>query len=240
MGGYPSVLVGSVSVCHFKINEQTYSRPRLRESTYHLGHDAVRLIGTHSMHSDCQRPARIFKGRPDARRTRPEQVALFGRAANCFSKGLASAVGFFFDHTKKRELFPGPGSSSPNSATRAAPTPRTRHEVQSHKSRLGNRYSIPFRVGACRNSAFCGFRRSSSGAAIPRSIAGLAEPCSSSAFEGLACMFATAIEICAAGRSSSTSFRSRFNRHLFCFEREGIGPTLQRHPFSGPIDSAGE
>ena len=34
MGGYPSVLVGSVSVCHFKINEQTYSRPRLRESTY--------------------------------------------------------------------------------------------------------------------------------------------------------------------------------------------------------------
>ena len=38
MGGYPSILVGSVSVCHFKINEQTYSRPRLRESTYHLGH----------------------------------------------------------------------------------------------------------------------------------------------------------------------------------------------------------
>ena len=37
MGGYPSVLVGSVSVCHFKINEQTYLRPRLRESTYHLG-----------------------------------------------------------------------------------------------------------------------------------------------------------------------------------------------------------
>ena len=37
MGGYPSVLVGSVSVCHFKINERTYSRPRLRESTYHLG-----------------------------------------------------------------------------------------------------------------------------------------------------------------------------------------------------------
>ena len=37
MGGYPSVLVGSVSFCHFKINEQTYSRPRLRESTYHLG-----------------------------------------------------------------------------------------------------------------------------------------------------------------------------------------------------------
>ena len=37
MGGYPSVLVGSVLICHFKINEQTYSRPRLRESTYHLG-----------------------------------------------------------------------------------------------------------------------------------------------------------------------------------------------------------
>ena len=32
MGGYPSILVGLVSV-----NEQTYSRPRLRESTYHLG-----------------------------------------------------------------------------------------------------------------------------------------------------------------------------------------------------------
>ena len=78
----------------------------------------MRLIGTHSMHSDCSRPARIFKGRPDARRTRPEQVALFGRAVNCFSERLASAVDFFFDHTKKRELFPGPGSSSPNTATR--------------------------------------------------------------------------------------------------------------------------
>ena len=43
MGGYPSVLVGSVSVCHFKINEQTYSRPRLRESTYHLGKESVGL-----------------------------------------------------------------------------------------------------------------------------------------------------------------------------------------------------
>ena len=44
MGGYPSVLVGSVSVCHFKINEQTYLRPRLRESTYYLGqlHNEVR------------------------------------------------------------------------------------------------------------------------------------------------------------------------------------------------------
>ena len=41
MGGYPSVLVGSVSVCHFRINEQTYSRPRLRESTYHLGLERI-------------------------------------------------------------------------------------------------------------------------------------------------------------------------------------------------------
>ena len=36
--GYPSVLVGSVSVFHLNSNEQTYSRPRLRESTYHLLH----------------------------------------------------------------------------------------------------------------------------------------------------------------------------------------------------------
>ena len=83
----------------------------------------MRLIGTHSMHSDCQEPARIFTGRPDARRTRPEQVALFGRAANCFSERLASAVGFFFDHTKKRELFPGLGSSSPSAATRRRSDP---------------------------------------------------------------------------------------------------------------------
>ena len=41
MGGYPSVLVGSVSVCHLNSNEQTYSRPRLRESTYHLGHSTA-------------------------------------------------------------------------------------------------------------------------------------------------------------------------------------------------------
>ena len=37
MGGYLFVLVGSVSVCHLNSNEQTYSRPRLQESTYHLG-----------------------------------------------------------------------------------------------------------------------------------------------------------------------------------------------------------
>ena len=100
----------------------------------------MRLIGTHSMHSDCQRPARIFKGRPDARRTRPEQVALFGRAANCFSERLASAVGFFFDHTKKRELFPGPGSSSPNSATRRRSDPA--HEARGPISRVEARESV--------------------------------------------------------------------------------------------------
>ena len=34
MGGYPSIFVGLVSVCHLNTNEQTYSRPRMRESTY--------------------------------------------------------------------------------------------------------------------------------------------------------------------------------------------------------------
>ena len=36
MGEYPFVVVGSVSVCHCNSNKQNYSRPRLRESTYHL------------------------------------------------------------------------------------------------------------------------------------------------------------------------------------------------------------
>ena len=112
---------------------------RYRSEASRLG-DLMRLIGTHSMHSDCQRPARIFKGRPDARRTRPEQVALFGRPANCFSEQLASAVGFFFDHTKKRELFQGPGSSSPNSATRRRFDPD--HETRGPISRVEARKSV--------------------------------------------------------------------------------------------------
>ena len=41
--GYPSILVGLVSVCHFDTNEQTYSRPRLRESTYHLDQSTLRI-----------------------------------------------------------------------------------------------------------------------------------------------------------------------------------------------------
>ena len=41
MGGYPSILVGSVSVCHLNTNKQTYSRPRLRESTSHLGPEFI-------------------------------------------------------------------------------------------------------------------------------------------------------------------------------------------------------
>ena len=51
MGGYPSVLIGSVSVCHFKINEQTYSRPRLRESTYHLGRSIPQSSNNESIDS---------------------------------------------------------------------------------------------------------------------------------------------------------------------------------------------
>ena len=50
MGGYPSVLVGSVLVCHFKINEQTYSRHRLRESTYHLGQKIVEAEAKQFLH----------------------------------------------------------------------------------------------------------------------------------------------------------------------------------------------
>lgn len=39
----------------------------------------------------------------------PEQITLFGRAANCFSEQFAPKL--FFDHKKKRDLFPKIGSS---------------------------------------------------------------------------------------------------------------------------------
>ena len=42
MGGYPSVLVGSVSVCHFKLMNRLTHGPRLRESTYHLGQESMK------------------------------------------------------------------------------------------------------------------------------------------------------------------------------------------------------
>ena len=144
--------------------------------------DLMRLIGTHSMHSDCQEPARIFTGRPDARRTRPEQVALFGRAANCFSERLASAVGFFFNHTKKRELFPGLGSSSPSAATRRRSDPaRTPGPISRVEARESVLDSLSGRrlYETARFTALAGRPRRG----YTRSIAGLAEPCSSSAFE---------------------------------------------------------
>ena len=218
----------------------------------------MRLIGTHSIHSDCQEPARIFTGRPDARRTRPEQVALFGRAANCFSERLASAVGFFFDHTKKRELFPGLGSSSPSAATRRRSDPARERRVQSHESRLGNRYSIPFRVGACTKQrvlrlspvalrrGYTAIDRRSRGALLLFGLRGSRlnvcychrdlrgrplQPHSRATF------CATGLPAYSFNELFSNLIRSAFSIH---FEREGIGPTLQRHPFSGPIDSAGE
>ena len=79
MGGYPSVLVSSVSVCLFKINEQTYSRPRLRESTYHLGRRRHRLKGIHF--------------RSDTSRTGAEGLSFYyPRLRHCLNQMLAMVL----------------------------------------------------------------------------------------------------------------------------------------------------
>ncbi|CAE1284300.1 unnamed protein product [Acanthosepion pharaonis] len=90
----------------------------------------------------------------------------------------------------------------------------------------------------------------------PCSTAVGTEPFSTSVFEGLVRIFATTTEICTRGRlhpgsrprlPCSYSSRHRLGaRIVFVLRkrssprRSGIGPSLQRHPFSGPVDSAGE
>ena len=91
------------------------------------------------------------------------------------------------------------------------------------------------------------------GSADPCSTAVHMEPFSTSVFRGLVGIFATTTEICTRGGSSRARART-FDAHhgdpptrRSIDEREnslprrpGIGSSLQRHPFSGLVDSAGE
>lgn len=92
----------------------------------------------------------------------------------------------------------------------------------------------------------------------PCSTAVGTEPFSTSVFEGLVRIFATTTEICTRGRLHPGSrprlpctprrpptrpgigkSPRRRSRNLSP-GRSGIGRSLQRHPFSGPVDSAGK
>jgi len=73
------------------------------------------------------------------------------------------------------------------------------------------------------------------------------EPFSTSAFKALVWIFATTTKICTRGgstRARALGFRATaaalllveaypFDTSLPCRRRPGMGPTLQRHPFSG-------
>ena len=91
------------------------------------------------------------------------------------------------------------------------------------------------------------------GSADPCSTAVHMEPFSTSVFRGLVGIFATTTEICTRGGSSRARART-FDAHRgdpptrrsvderknSLPRRPGIGSSLQRHPFSGLVDSAGE
>ena len=91
------------------------------------------------------------------------------------------------------------------------------------------------------------------GSTHPRPIAVHGEPFSTSVFKVLVWIFATTTKICTRGGSiqahaqdfcahrGGPPTRRRVASGLHVLRRRsGIGPTLQRHPFSGLVDSAGE
>ena len=162
------------------------------------------------------------------------------------------------DLTKKRELFPGLTTTSPRSLA----LPRLDEETPTtvSASTLRNIDRIPFR--SFRGQMFQKRKKSRAfrmafaydlGSADPCSTAVHMEPFSTSVFRGLVGIFATTTEICTRGGSSRArartfdahhgdppTRRSIDGRENSLPRRPGIGSSLQRHPFSGLVDSAGE
>ena len=160
---------------HCSLSARGFS-PRRPDAVNRYALDALGLSRTGS---DFQGTTRRS---PDATRTgrafRPRRQLLL--RTTCFRSRL-----LFRPYKEKRTL---PGArvvvSERGNASPLRPGANAGSNLTSRGSGIGTRF--PFGSALVRNSAFCGSRRSPSGAAIPRSIAGLAEPCSSSAFEGLA------------------------------------------------------
>ena len=156
---------------------------------------------------------------------------------------------------KEKRTLPRPGGSVPQIARVTA------LGGQFHLLDLGtalrNIHRIPFRAyrRACiRTGPTFGMAFAYDlGSADPCSTAVHMEPFSTSVFRGLVGIFATTTEICTRGGSSRARART-FDAHRgdpptrrSVDEREnslprrpGIGSSLQRHPFSGLVDSAGE
>ena len=165
------------------------------------------------------------------------------------------------DLTKKRELFPGSKAIVSGGACVTAWPSRRRREAPARKqifvSRLGNRCPIPFRLARDWSGPRCvtalavtlrrGYTtidRRSRGTLLHFGLRGFRlnvcyyhqdlhrRPLQPSSRPGLLRDRRTRL----LERAFVSSTHVRLARHV----RRSTGPTLQRHPFSGPIDSAGE
>ena len=167
--------------------------------------------------------------------------------------------------TKKRELFPGSTLASPSSVALPHWGPRAQSPLPGSGiltrfpfDRIGvdmrARTALPAHVDIRRRDASSPFRTEFSdllGPTDPCPTAVHMEPFSTSVYKVLICILATTTKICTEG-GSTRAHALRFNAtdtpsyssgpgisHALP-RRCGMGRTLQRHPFSGLVDSAGE
>ena len=157
---------------------------------------------------------------------------------------------------KKRELFPRPGSSSPNSATRRRSDPA--HEARGPISRVEARESVLDSLLGRRLSKQRVLRLSP--VALRRGYTAI--DCRSRAdlllfglrgsrlnvcychrdLRGRPLQPHSRVTFCATGLPAYTfdEFSFTFQRSLVSLQTRGYRPDLQRHPFLGLIDSAGD
>jgi hypothetical protein len=157
-----------------------------------------------------------------------------------------------------------PTACNPEKATRRVKDgiggrPKSNEWTRSAVSGCGNINPLPFRVIEARLAAPIAFRQELSrplGSTDPWSTAVPMEPFSTSVLQGPTGVFATTTKICSDGSSGRAHARhllripscpSYSPAHVVqnfeiktCVRRPGMGDTLERHPFSGLVASAGE
>lgn len=198
--------------------------------------------------------SRADRGAPDTARA----AVLYGMITSSLSPG--KPIPGSQSLTKKRQLFPGPLPTSPSRFASPHETPKGRspHPGSGMLTRFpfGRRRAV-FRSLKQRPS----FRTDLSyplGPTDPCSTAVHMEPFSTSALKILTRVFATTTKICTSGGSGRararhlprTPLRPPYSLGPRCNhpakrveplpQRPSVGSTLERHPFSGLVASAGE